>query len=35
MVYVDASTPHLVDGFTEKTFIAMIEGFANRRLPPA
>jgi hypothetical protein len=26
MVYVDASKPHLVDGFTEKTFIAMIEG---------
>lgn len=26
MVYVDASRPELVDGFTRKTFIAMIEG---------
>lgn len=26
MVYVDASRPGLVDGFTRKTFIAMIEG---------
>ena len=26
MVYVDASRPHLVDGFTRKTFTAMIEG---------
>ena len=26
MVYVDASRPELVDGFTNKTFIAMIEG---------
>jgi SAM-dependent methyltransferase len=26
MVYVDASRPALVDGFTRKTFIAMIEG---------
>jgi ubiquinone/menaquinone biosynthesis C-methylase UbiE len=26
MVYVDASRPHLVDGFTRRTFIAMIEG---------
>ncbi len=26
MVYVDASRPHLVDGFTKKTFTAMIEG---------
>ena len=26
MVYVDASRPDLVDGFTRKTFIAMIEG---------
>ena len=26
MVYVDASRPHLVDGFTIKTFTAMIEG---------
>ena len=26
MVYVDASRPDLVDGFTRKTFTAMIEG---------
>jgi ubiquinone/menaquinone biosynthesis C-methylase UbiE len=26
MVYADASRPHLVDGFTRKTFTAMIEG---------
>jgi hypothetical protein len=26
MVYVDASRPDLVDGFTKKTFTAMIEG---------
>jgi protein-L-isoaspartate O-methyltransferase len=26
MVYVDSSRPELVDGFTRKTFIAMIEG---------
>jgi ubiquinone/menaquinone biosynthesis C-methylase UbiE len=26
MVYVDASRPHLVEGFTKKTFTAMIEG---------
>jgi ubiquinone/menaquinone biosynthesis C-methylase UbiE len=26
MVYVDASRPHLVDGFTKRTFTAMIEG---------
>ena len=26
MVYADSSRPHLVDGFTRKTFIAMIEG---------
>jgi hypothetical protein len=26
MVYVDASRPALVDGFTKKTFTAMIEG---------
>jgi hypothetical protein len=26
MVYVDASKPELVDGFTNKTFTAMIEG---------
>jgi ubiquinone/menaquinone biosynthesis C-methylase UbiE len=26
MVYVDSSKPHLVEGFTKKTFTAMIEG---------
>jgi ubiquinone/menaquinone biosynthesis C-methylase UbiE len=26
MVYVDASRPHLVEGFTKKTFTAMVEG---------
>ena len=26
MVYVDASRPELVDGFTRRTFTAMIEG---------
>jgi hypothetical protein len=26
MVYVDSSKPGLVDGFTKKTFTAMIEG---------
>jgi SAM-dependent methyltransferase len=26
MVYVDASKPHLVDGFIRKTFVAMVEG---------
>lgn len=26
MVYVDSSRPYLVDGFTSKTFTAMIEG---------
>ena len=26
LVYADASLPHLVDGFTRKTFIAMVEG---------
>ena len=26
MVYVDSSKPELVDGFTKRTFTAMIEG---------
>ena len=26
MVYVDSSRPELVDGFTRKTFTAMVEG---------
>jgi ubiquinone/menaquinone biosynthesis C-methylase UbiE len=29
MVYVDSSRPELVDGFTKKTFTAMIEGIRN------
>ena len=30
MVYVDASKPSLVDGFTKKTFIAMVAGVRDR-----
>ncbi len=29
MVYADASKPHLVEGFTRRTFTAMIEGVRN------
>jgi hypothetical protein len=32
MVYVDASRPDLVDGFTHKTFTAMIEGVREQAL---
>src|SRR5712692_1552205 len=32
MVYADASRPAMVDGFTRKTFTAMIEGVRNRAL---
>lgn len=32
MVYVDASKPHLVDGFTRRTFTAMIEGIRGTAL---
>ena len=32
MVYVDASKPDLVDGFTKKTFTAMIEGVRDSAL---
>jgi ubiquinone/menaquinone biosynthesis C-methylase UbiE len=32
MVYVDSSKPHLVDGFTRKTFTAMIEGVCEAAL---
>lgn len=32
MVYVDASKPHLVGGFTRKTFTAMIEGVRSPAL---
>jgi hypothetical protein len=40
MVYVDSSRPDLVDGFTRKTFTAMIEGIrepaiANGLIEPA
>jgi hypothetical protein len=40
MVYVDSSRPHLVDGFTRKTFTAMVEGvresaIASRIVEPA
>ena len=34
IVYVDASRPDLVDGFTRKTFTAMIEGVRETRSPP-
>jgi hypothetical protein len=32
MVYVDSSKPELVEGFTKKTFIAMVEGVCQRAL---
>jgi len=32
MVYVDSSRPHLVDGFTRRTFTAMIEGVREAAL---
>jgi SAM-dependent methyltransferase len=32
MVYVDASRPELVEGFSKKTFIAMVEGVRDRSL---
>jgi ubiquinone/menaquinone biosynthesis C-methylase UbiE len=32
MVYVDASRPDLVEGFTKKTFIAMVEGVKEEAL---
>ena len=32
MVYVDSSKPELVDGFTKKTFAAMIEGIREPAL---
>ncbi|HXX84387.1 MAG TPA: methyltransferase domain-containing protein [Casimicrobiaceae bacterium] len=32
MVYVDSSRPHLVDGFTRKTFTAMVEGVRARAI---
>jgi ubiquinone/menaquinone biosynthesis C-methylase UbiE len=32
MVYVDASNPDLIDGFSKKTFIAMVEGVRDQAL---
>ena len=32
MVYVDASRPHLVDGFTKRTFTAMVEGVGDQAI---
>lgn len=32
MVYVDASKPQLVDGFSKKTFIAMVEGVQEQAI---
>jgi SAM-dependent methyltransferase len=32
VVYVDASKPHLVEGFTKNTFIAMVEGVKEQAL---
>jgi SAM-dependent methyltransferase len=32
MVYVDGSRPELVDGFSKKTFIAMVEGVREQAL---
>jgi hypothetical protein len=32
MVYVDSSRPDLVDGFSKKTFIAMVEGVRDQAL---
>ncbi len=32
MVYVDASRPDPADGFTKKTFIAMVEGVREKAL---
>jgi hypothetical protein len=32
MVYVDASRPHLVEGFIKNTFTAMIEGIGDKAI---
>ena len=32
MVYVDSSRPHLVEGFTKNTFIAMVEGVRGQAI---
>jgi hypothetical protein len=31
-VYADETLPHLVDGFTRKTFIAMVESVRDRAI---
>ncbi|OHV37053.1 MULTISPECIES: methyltransferase domain-containing protein [Pseudofrankia] len=35
VVYADASRPHLVDGFTRRTFTAMVEGVGERAVGEA
>jgi len=32
MVYADASKPKMVDGFTRKTFISMVEGVKEQAI---
>jgi hypothetical protein len=32
MVYVDSSKPRLVEGFTKRTFTAMVEGVRERAI---
>jgi hypothetical protein len=32
MIYVDSSKPDLVEGFTKKTFIAMVEGVKEQSI---
>jgi hypothetical protein len=32
VVYADASRPEMVDGFTRKTFIAMVEGVKEQAI---
>lgn len=32
MIYVDSSKPHLIEGFTKNTFIAMVEGVKEQAL---
>ena len=34
MVYADASRPALVDGFTRRTFTAMVEGVGEQAVAP-
>ena len=35
MVYVDGSRPDLIDGFTRKTFTAMVEGVRETAIAAA